>query len=272
MATIKIPYKYTEYKFSKLGTRVDKFCHAPSRIVWMQMLSLVLCLYYVMCFSVIPLPEGLRRGLSNLGAVFVGVVFLGSFFLGIICDKCRLSERIALWDVGGRQVTRKMKIIVMLLAALLVLPGFTAAGITLVRGTQANAYHKTMAPLSETKNVAVEGNKAVTYAEERFSTRYIPETDRAETPESVRYILRCIDGEEFYGYYGVSGISGYIRWRKVEVVDRKDDRVVCSETFFGSHPPRSVSDDAAKKQYGSDPDDEEIAAWVAETLSMLETR
>lgn len=34
MATIKVPYTYREYTFSKLATRVDKFCHKPSRIVW----------------------------------------------------------------------------------------------------------------------------------------------------------------------------------------------------------------------------------------------
>ena len=271
MATVKIPYTYKEYKFSKIGTLVDKFCHSPYRIGLMLLLSTLLCFYYVMCFSVIPLPEGLHKGLSNLAAILFGISFVGSFFLGMICDKCRLSERIALWDLTGRNITGKMKIAIAVLAVVLILPGVTAAGVTLVSRTQDNAYHKTMASLSESDNIAVEGNQAVAYVEERFSTLYIPEEYQAKTPENVRFILRCTDGEELYGHYGITGIAGYLRWRKVEVVDRKDDQVISSETFFGGNPPLHVSDNDAKKQYGSFPSDEEIAAWVAATLSKLAT-
>jgi len=269
MATMKIPYTYSEYKFSKLGTRVDRFCHSPSRIVWGFVVSMLLCVYYVMCFSVIPVSDALRDLIGKLAAVLMCIFIVSSFFLGILCDKCRLSERVALWDLSGRKVTGKMKVIIVVLAAVLLLPGITAAGVTLVTRTQENAYHKTMAVLEESDSVAVEGNKAVTYKDGRFSTRYIPEDLQAETPEKVQYIVQCTDGEELSGFYGTSGIAGYRRWRMVEVVDRESGQVIATETFFGTNPPHMVSDDDAKKQYGSEPSDEEISTWVTGILSAV---
>ena len=267
MATIKVPYTYKEYTFSKLATRVDKFCHKPSRIVWCVVSIMLLVMYYSACFSVIPLPDSLERALGNVGAIAIGVVFFGSFFLGLLCDKCKISERIALWDIAGRKVSGAMKVVIVVLAALLILPGIAAGCIYLVNAGQANAYHETMSVLDSADSTAVEGDKAVTLAEDRYSRLYIPEEYQAQTPEEVRYILRCTDGDELQGFYGTSGIQGYKRWRMVEIVDRQTGQVIASETFFGSDPPRSVSDDASKKQYGSYPDEEKISHWVSQMLS-----
>lgn len=267
MATIKVPYTYREYTFSKLATRVDKFCHKPSRIICCVVSVMLLILYYAACFSVIPLPDSVERILGYVGAAAMGIAFFGSFFLGLICDKCKLSERVALWDLAGRKVSGKVKIVIVLLLALLIVPGIAAGSIWLVNAGQANAYHETMSVLDSADTVAVEGSKAVTLAEDRYSRLYIPEELQAEAPEEVRYILRCTDGEELEGIYGSSGIRGYRRWRLVEIVDRETGEVLAVETFFGSGPPNSVSDDAASKQYGSYPDEDDISDWVRRMFS-----
>ena len=268
MATIKVPYSYREYSFSKLATGVDKFCHMPSRIAWIFVASMLLCFYYVACFSALPLPDGLRRSLNTLAGILVMVAFVGSLFLGLLCDKFELSKKVALWDVSGRKVTKKMKIVIAVLMVILILPGITAAGVTLVNKSQENAYHETMAVLQDPDSIAVAGNKAVASIEDRFSTLYIPEDLQTETPEEVRYIVYCSDSEQLVGYYGTSGIAGYKHCRYVKVVDRKDGSTIGSESFTGSNPPNMVSDDKAKKQYGSRPSDEEIGMWVKEILSI----
>lgn len=266
MATIKIPYTYKVYNNSKLGTWVDRFCHTPSRIAWMVLGSFLLLGYFTVCFSVLPVSGDVKDFMSGLAAVVVLVSFVGSFFLGILCDKCRISERVAIWDIMGRKVSRKMKIVLIVLIVALLLPGICAAGVSVANAAQANAYQKTMAVLENPEAVPVEGNKAVTCAQGGYFRDYIPEDLQADTPEEVRYMINCTDGEELYGTYGISGILGYRRWRRVEVVDRETGEVLDSETFYGSNPPHSVSEDSAKKQYGSKPSDTEISWWVSQVL------
>lgn len=269
MATIKIPYTYKVYNNSRLATWVDRFCHTPSRIVWTVLASFLLLGYYAVCFSVLPVSAGVHDFLSDLAAVLVLVSFVGSFFLGILCDKCRISEKIAIWDITGRNVSKKAKILLIVLAIALILPGVSAACVAVSNGIEADAYQKTMMVLEDPDAVPVEGNKAVTYAEGGYSRDYIPEELQAETAEEVRYIVRCTDGEEFYGTYGISGIAGYRYLRTVEVVDRETGTVLDAETFYGGKPPYSVSEDAAKKQYGSKPSEAEISWWVSQVIAVV---
>jgi len=266
MATIKIPYSYKQYQNSKIATFVDKFCHVPSRIAWVLIISLALLFYYMVCFSAFPLSDEVNDLLGTVGVGFFVVSFIGSFFLGLICDKCKLSERVALWDVNGRKFSVRAKVVIALLAAVLILPGVAAAGIAITNGAQEKAYHETMSPLANPDSVAVEEGKAVTFEEDRFSRLYIPGDLQAEAPEEARYILYCTDGEDMVGSYGLSGVGAYKRWRLVEVVDRESGETIASETFYGGEPPRSVSDDTKNDQYGSRPSEEEISAWVAGVL------
>lgn len=266
MATIKVPYTYKEYKLSKWGTRVDKFCHSPSRIVWIFLVSMLLFGYFAVCFSAMHLPDAVLRVLGGLGAIFLLVSFIGSFCLGWICDRFKLSERVALWDISGVGITPKMKKGLISLGILMLLPGLIALVVTVTTTIQGNAYHKTMAALEDPDSVSINGSMAVTCEDSRFTRSYIPKSLQAEEPEEVRYILYCTDGEKMTGFYGASFVSGYQRWREVKIVDRKTGEVVAQERFYGSNPPHSISDDTKKDQYGSEPDEQEIRAWVKRNL------
>jgi hypothetical protein len=123
-----------------------------------------------------------------------------------------------------------------------------------------------MVALENPDSIPVKGDMAVTFEDDRFTRSYVPDSLRAGKPEDVRYIIYCTDGEELVGVYGFSGVGGYKRWRKVEVVDRENGNILGSEIFYGSEPPYSISDDDAKKQYGSEPDDALISEWVKQTL------
>jgi len=261
---MKVPYKYKEFEHSRLATEVDRWFHKPSSAVWVMFIALLLPGYFYLCFSAL-MPKEAQRVIGYVCAVFVLVGFVGSFFLGAICDMCKISERVARWDIAGRNYTGKMKLIIVVLILVLILPGIIAGAVSLVNGLQADSYHATMYVLADPDSVPVEGDKAVTLADATFTRLYIPESLQAEEPEQVRYILYCTDEDELVGFYGDSYAAGYQRCREIEIVDRESGETVATKLFRGGMPSYSISDGEGS-QYGSEPDEETIRLWVAEVL------
>lgn len=268
MAIIKVPYTYKYYHNSSLATWVDKFCHSTSSVVFVIVSSMLLVVYLWYCVDVLALPSVVTKILGYIAAALYPVLFIGSFFLGSICDKCKISERIAVWDINGRKLSKKAVIWIIVIATVLALPGIAAISVSTVKNAKEVTYHKTMYVLTDMDSVPVEGNLAVTYNGSSFSTQYLPKDWQAATPEEVRYILHCTEGEELVGVYGFGSAGGYQRWLLVEVVDRESGKTISSETFFGGNPPNSVSGEE-KKYYGSYPSEEEISEWCQKILNDL---
>lgn len=276
MAHIHIPYTYTNYPESKLATRVDKFCHMPSRNIELAMLGFLYGLYVNVSLCGFDLDK-LETGPSViiLPLILAAIGLVVGVSLKSACDDSGLSMRIARWDVERRQkglgypVWFKLTIAAVILV--LALPGALGAVITAKNA----AYHKTMSPLSGSAEIAVTGEKITALETESYRSTYsgygIPENLLARTPEEARYILRCKHSEEITGYYSendlfTAGAPKAIRRSvSVELYDRSCDTVIAETTFTGGEPPRSTSSD--KDQYGSAPSEESIRYWVADAYS-----
>lgn len=260
-------YTYKVYTQSNLATALDKFCHTPIRLV-IFVIPMILAIYLALCSEHLPAAEGVLDVVIGGLVVLAVILFFASFFLGILCDKCRLSEKLALWDIrrqaAGGKLPLRFWIIVILIVALLATPG-VAALISRGQARQAaDDYHEAMTALDGGHGPEVTGNKVVSFNqnENRYSTKYIPENLQAETPSDARYILRCTDGEEQYGIYENSFVVGFRRTCAAEIYDRETGEVLASQLFYGGTPPHQIDEDVTKAQYGSEPDEAEILAWV----------
>lgn len=96
----------------------------------------------------------------------------------------------------------------------------------------------------------------------------VPEELRTSDPSQVRYIIRIYKDKEIVGQYmSGSSISGMAyQWRYVvEVEDLKLNGFLDAKEFLGSEPPDTRR--TGESPVGSEPDAEEINAWIVETVS-----
>lgn len=272
---VPVSYTYKNYRYSTLATKFDKFCHSPIGIGVRFLLLSILTIYWYMSAEAMGLPKEIY---STLIIILFLIGLILTFFLGSICDKLRWSDKLAAWDIKrratGQGLSRKAKGIIAAVIVLLLLPGVVGGASEVVRQVQATQYHTAMVVLDGEEAPPVTGTAVVSLntGSGQYSTEYVPEKLQARTPEEAAYILRCTHGEELEGYYGDLSIYAYRRYVTVELVDRASGRVLDSETFYGGGAPNSISEDTRSDQYGSWPDEEEVAAWVDSVYAGLGTK
>ncbi len=275
MIHIRVPstVRYTCYPDSKLATQFDRFCHSLHRLIAAALVAMLLGGYLTFSFDAMRLPDGISAALNGALSILLLLFWVSSFFWGLLCDKLRLSARLAAWEAArrdkGGKLPGKSGLWITAGCVLLLLPGLIAIACTLTRGAQDTGYHQAMTVLDGADSVPVTGVHLVSYDTESgiYSTTYIPEQLQAQTPEEVRYILRCTHGAELTGGYGLSGIGAYQRFVSLELTDRESGEVLQSGVIYGGSPPRSIGSDVTRDQYGSRPDESEVIAWVLQAYS-----
>ena len=96
----------------------------------------------------------------------------------------------------------------------------------------------------------------------------VPEELRTSDPSQVRYIIRIYKYKEIVGQYMSGGSISDMAYQwhyVVEVEDLKLNGFLDAKEFLGSEPPDTIS--TGESPVGSEPDAEEINAWIVETVS-----
>ena len=102
-----------------------------------------------------------------------------------------------------------------------------------------------------------------------YANRYIPQAHRTDDPTQIRAVVHFTPDIQLEGYYKESMVHAYRRTMSVEIPAAMTGELMLGmqATFEGEPPPWPISEPAAKdkygSRYGSDPDAEEIMAWVA---------
>jgi len=237
--------------------------------------------------------EAVDRLTGILSLIIVIFFLAGACFLGKICDRFKLSEKVALWDFARKnglkkKIPAKLVIALILLLLYLITPFVYKAINTAIQTSRIEKYNETMSALGkfEIKDGTislVEYNPQLLTAgaakiaaydltEHTYTTKYVPEELLAEKVEEVGYILFFENSSELIGYYGNIGTDSqpaYQRYCVVYIMDCAQQEFVFNHTFYGSRPPSSISSESHKAQYGDEPDAQEIVKWVNEVMQDL---
>lgn len=178
---------------------------------------------------------------------------------------------------GYRTITStRLLVLAVILAGILVLNGDK-----ILNGIQEqadSAMNQTMAALANPTDVAINGNKAVTYytnegdkkSTPTFSDRYIPDELLASTPEEARYILYITRSAYIVGQYGTTGGFATQQSVKAEVLDRTTNTIVSYKIFYGSAPASSSRGGIGRS--GGEASAREIRDWIRTTLTAINSR
>lgn len=257
--SVRIPYsyEYKSFKNSRLATNVDRFLHNfPLCMCFTNIVIIPIVFLYYFCLRVHSCPEII----TNIGKIFtisfVLVAFILPFFAGLLCDKLRISERIAVWDITGRRKTKKLYILIVIFVFIIIIP----IAVNLICVSLNASYHSKMNNINT--STVVEGDMIVSLIDGKYSTCNIPKELQANTPEEVRYIVNYLDGKDLVGSYGLY-CCGYQKWQDVKIVERISNEIIASKRFYGGYPPVSV-DGSESEYYGSDVDGKEVEQWISQ--------
>ena len=98
-------------------------------------------------------------------------------------------------------------------------------------------------------------------------------TPTPEPKEDDKYLVNRTDGTERVGTYSglVNGVPtelfAYVRIAEIQIINTINGEILAEHTFRGSEPPQGIFKE--EDAIGDYPDEDEITAWVADTLDEL---
>lgn len=124
-------------------------------------------------------------------------------------------------------------------------------------------YNSRMAKLDRAAQPADGAHGVVVYLEEEdfYTDQYVPKDLRAGDVDEVAAVILCAEGSYMDGIYE-NGVRGFVRTRTLSWFDLATQQVLAQETFEGGPSPQSIDADVKKDQYGSEPQDSEMTAWI----------